>query len=90
MRDLVSQGILKESRSPWASAAVIVIKKYGGICFCFDYRRLNQVTFKDAYPLPHVEESLDALVNAPMLMPFLGYPGVWNSRRMTQKKTSFC
>ncbi len=64
MQDLVSQGILKESRSPWASPAVIVIKKDGGVRFCCDYRRLNQVTFKDAYPLPRVEESLDALGNA--------------------------
>ncbi len=64
VQDLVSQGILKESRSPWASPAVIVIKKDGGVRFCCDYRRLNQVTFKDAYPLPRVEESLDALGNA--------------------------
>ncbi len=64
VQDLVSQGILKESRSPWASPAVIVIKKDGGVRFCCDYRRLNQVTFKDAYPLPCVEESLDALGNA--------------------------
>ncbi len=64
VQDLVSQSILKESRSPWASPAIIVIKKDGGVRFFCDYRRLNQVTFKDAYPLPHVEESLDALGNA--------------------------
>lgn len=64
VQDLVSQGVLNESRSPWASPAVIVIKKDGGVRFCCDYRRLNQVTFKDAYPLPRVEESLDALGNA--------------------------
>lgn len=64
MRDLVSQGILRESCSPWASPAVIVIKKDGSVRFCCDYRRLNKVTCKDAYPLPRVEESLDALGNA--------------------------
>ncbi len=64
VQDLVSQSILKESRSPWASPAVIVIKKDGGVRLFCDYRRLNQVTFKDAYPLPRVEESLDALGNA--------------------------
>ncbi|KAG1926094.1 interleukin-1 receptor accessory protein-like 1-A [Pimephales promelas] len=64
VQDLVTQGVLNESRSPWASPAVIVIKKDEGVRFCCDYRRLNQVTFKDAYPLPRVEESLDALGNA--------------------------
>lgn len=64
VQDLVSQGILRESASPWASPAVIVVKKDGSVRFCCDYRRLNQVTCKDAYPLPRVEESLDALGNA--------------------------
>lgn len=64
VQDLVSQGILKESSSPWASPAVIVMKKDGSVRFCCDYRKLNQVTCKDAYPLPRVDESLDALGNA--------------------------
>lgn len=64
IQDLVSQGVLKESCSPWASPAVIVLKKDGSVRFCCDYRRLNQVTCKDAYPLPRVDESLDALGKA--------------------------
>ncbi|KAI4904285.1 hypothetical protein NFI96_007443, partial [Prochilodus magdalenae] len=64
VQSLVDKGILKESCSPWASPAVIVIKKDGTVRFCCDYRRLNQVTCKDAYPLPRVEESLDALGNS--------------------------
>lgn len=64
VQSLVDQGVLKESCSPWASPAVVVIKKDGTVRFCCDYRRLNQVTCKDAYPLPRVEESLDALGNA--------------------------
>ncbi len=64
VQNLVSQGILKESSSPWASPAVIVMKKDGSVRFCCDYRKLNQVTYKDAYPLPRVDESLDALGNA--------------------------
>ncbi len=64
VQDLVSQGILRESCSPWASPAVIVLKKDGSVRFCCDYRKLNKVTCKDAYPLPRVEETLDALGNA--------------------------
>ncbi|XP_046717404.1 uncharacterized protein LOC124393547 [Silurus meridionalis] len=64
VQNLVLQGILTESSSPWASPAVIVMKKDGSVRFCCDYRKLNQVTCKDAYPLPRVDESLDALGNA--------------------------
>lgn len=64
VQDLISQGVLQESRSPWASPAVIVLKKDGSVRFCCDYRKLNLVTCKDAYPLPRVEESLDALGKA--------------------------
>lgn len=64
VQDLVAQGILKESCSPWASPAVIVMKKDGTVRFCCDYRKLNSVTHRDAYPLPRVEESLDALGQA--------------------------
>ncbi|XP_076843062.1 uncharacterized protein LOC143487779 [Brachyhypopomus gauderio] len=64
VQSLVDQGVLRESSSPWASPAVIVVKKDGTVRFCCDYRRLNLVTCKDAYPLPRVEESLDALGNA--------------------------
>ncbi|KAJ8346574.1 hypothetical protein SKAU_G00279750 [Synaphobranchus kaupii] len=64
VQDLVTQGVLKESSSPWASPAVIVIRKDGSVRFCCDYRALNKVTCKDAYPLPRVEELLDALGKA--------------------------
>lgn len=64
VQDLVAPGILKESCSPRASPAVIVMKRDGSVRFCCDYRRLNSVTHKDAYPLPRVEESLDALGQA--------------------------
>ena len=64
VQDLVAQGVLKESCSPWASPAVVVMKKDGSVRFCCDYRKLNNVTHRDAYPLPRVEESLDALGHA--------------------------
>lgn len=61
VQDWVAQGALKESCSPWASPAVVLIKKIGSVHFCCDYQKLNSVTHRDAYPLSRVEESLDAL-----------------------------
>ena len=42
--------------SLWASPIVLVEKKDGGLGFCVDFRKLNQVTRFDAYPMPLVEE----------------------------------
>ena len=45
----------------WTSAVVLVKKKDGSLRFCIDYRKVNAVTRKDAYPLPRVDDALDAL-----------------------------
>ena len=61
MEDMKRAGVIRPSKSPWASPVVIVRKKGGSCHFCIDYRRLNEVTVKDAYPLPRIEDSLDIL-----------------------------
>jgi hypothetical protein len=64
VKRMLNQGIIEPSRSPWGSNIVLVITKDGRPRFCVDNRMLNDVTKKDAYPLPRVDECLDALAGA--------------------------
>ncbi|KAJ8005188.1 hypothetical protein DPEC_G00144040 [Dallia pectoralis] len=64
IKQQLQQGAISESCSPYSSPRVIVKKKDGSLRVCVDYRQLNAKTRKDAYPLPRIEESLDALCGA--------------------------
>ena len=57
---MLDRGVIEPSNSPWISPVVLVTKKDGSIRYCVDYRALNSVTVKDAYPIPRVDECLDA------------------------------
>ena len=58
--DMHQEGIIEPSLSPWASP-IILVRKDGSTRFCVDYRKLNQVTRKDLYPLPHIDDTLEGL-----------------------------
>ncbi|PIK34057.1 hypothetical protein BSL78_29118 [Apostichopus japonicus] len=64
LQKLLKQKVIQESSSPFASPVVLVRKKDGKLRLCVDYRALNNKTPKDAYPLPRIEEALDALKGA--------------------------
>ena len=64
INEMVKKDVIQKSSSPWASGIVMVEKKDGSKRFCVDYRRLNDITIKDAYPLPRIDDSLDQLSGA--------------------------
>ncbi|GBN22770.1 Transposon Ty3-I Gag-Pol polyprotein [Araneus ventricosus] len=61
VKEIVDNGIIEESSGPWASPIVLVKKKDGSTRFCVDYRKLNEITIKDSYPLQRIDDILDAL-----------------------------
>ena len=56
VQDMLLGRQIEPSDSPWASPVVLVTKKDGSTHFCVDYRWLNTLTTKDAYPLPRIDE----------------------------------
>ena len=64
IEDVLRKDVIQPFTSAWASGIVMVTKKDGSKRFCVDYRKLNDVTTKDAYPLPRIDDSLDQLSGA--------------------------
>lgn len=88
---MLESGIIEPSNSPWASNIVLVKKKDGKTRFCVDYRMLNDVTAKDAYPLPRVDDCLDSLAGSKWFGSMDLNSGFWQINMSTEdkEKTAF-
>ena len=64
IQEMLDGGAIRPSQSPWCNAVVLVRKKDGTLRFCIDFRKLNDRTKKDSYPLPRIQESMEAMVGA--------------------------
>ncbi|CAB0042650.1 unnamed protein product [Trichogramma brassicae] len=64
VKKMLAEGVIEPSASSWSSAPVIVKKADGSNRFCIDYRDLNKVTKKDAYPVQNIDAILDKLRRA--------------------------
>ncbi|XP_075521380.1 uncharacterized protein LOC142554602 [Primulina tabacum] len=61
LQELVDRNYIQPSSSPWGAPMLFVKKKDGTLRLCIDYRDLNNVTIKNKYPLPRIDELFDAL-----------------------------
>ena len=61
---IMDYDMIEPSNSPWACGVVMTKRKGGHLKFCCNFRYLNAVTIKDAYPIPRIDESLSKLGDA--------------------------
>ncbi|CAF0782545.1 unnamed protein product [Didymodactylos carnosus] len=62
--DMLKSDVAEPSFGPCASPVTFVPKKNGTLRFCIDFRKLNEVTIKDTYPIPRIDDTLDTLKGA--------------------------
>ena len=64
LTELLDNGFIRVSNSPAVAPVIFVKKPGGGLRFCVDYRRLNEISRKDSYPIPRIDETLRTIAAA--------------------------
>ena len=91
VQKMLQDGVIRPSTSPWSSPIVMVRKKDGAWRFCIDFRKLNDVTHKDAYPLPRIDETLESLSGSTLFTTLDLASGYWQVEleEADKEKTAF-
>jgi len=71
--------IIEPAASPWASNVVLAKQSDGSLRFCLDFRQLNEITYKDSYPLPRISSCLDALGGSSLFSVMDMKSGFWQT-----------
>ena len=92
IKEMLDKGVIVPSKSPYRSPIVMVPKKDGTNRMCKDYRKLNQITTKDAYPFPRIGQTIDALQGEGYFSSLDLASGYWQVpvAEKDQHRTAFC
>src|SRR5439155_14218524 len=86
IEEMLKAGIIEKSRSPWAFPVVIVSKKNGKKRLCVNYKKLNEVTKTDGFPMPLIEEIFNSLQGAKWFSSIDLASGFWQVELAVQDK----
>jgi transposase InsO family protein len=91
LKKMLEAGVIRESASEWASCPVLIRKRDGSVRWCIDYRALNNVTVKDVFPLPLVDDCLDTLAGSLWFSKLDANSAYWQIKIKEEdcKKTAF-
>ena len=91
IEQMLDNGVIRPSTSPWASRVILIRKKDNTLRFAVDYRALNYVTRKDAYPIPKMKDILDKLHGSEYFSTLDGASAYWSIpiKETDREKTAF-
>ena len=92
IKEMLEVGVIQPSESPWSACPVLVTKLDGSVRWCVDWRKLNNITVKDSYPMPRVDECIEALEGCCWFSSLCLRDGWWQIARCSEEwhKTAFC
>ena len=74
---MLQNDIIEESQSNWSSPCILVPKHDGGFRFCTDFRKVNDKTKSDSFPIPRIADCIDQIGNAKFVSTFDMLKGYW-------------
>jgi len=74
---MIKLGVIEQSSSPWSAPIVLIPKPDRTYRFCVDYRRLNNITVSDSFPLPRIDDLIDTVGKAKFLTKIDLSKGYW-------------
>ena len=91
LKEMLEADAIRPSQSPFSSNVMLVRKKDGSFRFCIDFRKLNSHTVRDAYTLPHIDDTIDTLTGAKYFSKLDLRRGYWQveMKEEDKEKTAF-
>ena len=77
--DMLSAKVIEKARSAWSFPVVLVTKPDGSFRFCVNYSKLTEMSIKDSYPLPRIDDTFDHLQKAKLFSTVDAASGFWQA-----------
>lgn len=77
VRRMLKDGVVQPSTSEWGSPVVLAPKADGSLRFCVDYRKVNELSLRDSYPIPRMDECIDSFGDANIFTTLDANCGFW-------------